>query len=248
MGAIVAFLGLLLTAVPLGAYEAITVKDGGTIAGVVRFAGAPPKLGAIPVNKNRDVCGDEKPSEALVVGADRGVRDSVVLIEGVARGKKGAGDVILDNRKCLFVSHVTVVAPGDRARVRNSDPILHNTHGFLGQPTVFNLALPNKDQMIDITKRLQKPGVVRVVCDAHPHMFAWMIVHDSPYVAVTDDSGAFRIGDVPPGTYKVTMCHAGYRPKGSDKDGRPVYDEPRTTTKELTIAPKATATVEFELR
>ncbi|PYN15573.1 MAG: hypothetical protein DME05_11320, partial [Candidatus Rokuibacteriota bacterium] len=125
MGAIVAFLGLLLTAVPLGAYEAITVKDGGTIAGVVRFAGAPPKLGAIPVNKNRDVCGDEKPSEALVVGADRGVRDSVVLIEGVARGKKGAGDVILDNRKCLFVSHVTVVAPGDRARVRNSDPILH---------------------------------------------------------------------------------------------------------------------------
>ena len=248
MGAIVAFLGLLLTAGPLGAYEAVTVKDGGTIAGVVRFAGAPPKLGAIPVNKNRDVCGDEKPSEALVVGADRGVRDGVVLIEGVARGKKGAGDVILDNRKCLFVSHVTVVAPGDRARVRNSDPILHNTHGFLGQPTVFNLALPNKDQMIDITKRLGKPGVVRVLCDAHPHMFAWMLVHDSPYVAVTDAAGAFRIGDVPPGTYKVTMWHAGFRPKGNDKDGRPLYDEPKTLTKELTIAPKATVTVEFELK
>jgi len=248
VGAIVAFLGLLLTAGPLGAYEAVTVKDGGTIAGVVRFAGAPPKLGAIPVNKNRDVCGDEKPSEALVVGADRGVRDGVVLIEGVARGKKGAGDVILDNRKCLFVSHVTVVAPGDRARVRNSDPILHNTHGFLGQPTVFNLALPNKDQMIDITKRLGKPGVVRVLCDAHPHMFAWMLVHDSPYVAVTDAAGAFRIGDVPPGTYKVTMWHAGFRPKGNDKDGRPLYDEPKTLTKELTIAPKATVTVEFELK
>ena len=248
VGAIVALLGLLLTAAPLGAYEAITVKDGGTISGVVRFNGTPPKLGPIPVNKNRDVCGDEKPSEALVIGADRGVRDSVVLVEGVARGKKGAGDVILDNRKCLFVSHVTAVAPGDRARVRNSDPILHNTHGFLGQPTVFNLALPNKDQMIDITKRLQKPGVVRVVCDAHPHMFAWMIVHDSPYVTVTDDSGAFKIGDVPPGTYKVTMWHAGFRPKGSDKDGRPVYDEPKTMTKELTIAPKAAVTVEFELK
>jgi hypothetical protein len=102
--------------------------------------------------------------------------------------------------------------------------------------------------MIDITKRLNKSGVVRVLCDAHPHMFAWMLVHDSPYVAVTDASGAFRIGDVPPGTYKVTMWHAGFRPKGNDKDGRPLYDEPRSVTKELTIAPKGTATVEYELR
>ncbi|PYN44480.1 MAG: hypothetical protein DMD95_10665 [Candidatus Rokuibacteriota bacterium] len=241
-------LSVLVLVAPAGAYEAVPVKDGGTLTGIVRFAGTPPTPSPIPVNKNRDVCGDQKASEALVVGTDRGVRDTVVMIEGVTRGKKGTGDVIVDNRHCVFVGHVTAVVPGDRVRVRNSDPILHNTHGFLGQPTVFNLALPNKDQMIDITKRLQKPGVVRVLCDAHPHMFAWMIVHDSPYVTVTDASGAFRIGDVPSGTYKVTMWHAGFRPKGVDKDGRPVYDEPRTMTKELTIAPKATATVEYELR
>jgi plastocyanin len=231
-----------------GAYEVVTVPDGGTLTGVVRFAGPPPTLTPIAVNKNRDVCGDQKTNEALVVGPDRGVRDTVVMIAGVTRGKKATGDVIVDNRNCVFVGHVSAVAPGDRVRVRNSDPILHNTHGFLGQPTVFNLALPNKDQMIDITKRLQKPGVVRVLCDAHPHMFAWMIVHDSPYVAVTDAAGAFRIGDIPPGTYKVTMWHAGFRLKGADKDGRPTYDEPRTVTKQLTIAPRATATVEFELR
>ena len=248
-GALLSLLVLVVVPVPaVDAYEAATVHDGGTLTGVVRFAGTPPTLSPIPVNKNRDVCGAQKVSEALVLGPDRGVRDTVVMIEGVARGKRGTGDVIVDNRNCVFVGHVTAVVPGDRVRVRNSDPVLHNTHGFLGQPTVFNLALPTKDQMIDITKRLQKPGVVRVLCDAHPHMFAWMIVHDSPYVAVTDASGGFRIGDVPPGTYKVTMWHAGYRPKGADKDGRPVYDEPRTTTKELTIAPKATATVEFELR
>jgi plastocyanin len=242
------WLAVLALAAPAAAYEAITVKDGGTVSGVVKFAGAPPTLSAIPVNKNRDVCGDQKPSEALVVSPSGGVRDAVIMIEGVTRGKKATGDVIVDNRHCVFVGHVTAVAPGDRVRVRNQDPILHNTHGYLGQPTIFNLALPNKDQVIDITKRLGKPGVVRVLCDAHPHMFAWMIVHDSPYVAVSDASGAFRIGDVPPGTYKVTMWHAGFRPKGNDKDGRPLYDEPRTMTKELTIAPKATATVEYELR
>jgi plastocyanin len=207
-----AWLTVLAVAAPAAAYEAITVKDGGTVSGVVKFAGAPPTLSPIPVNKNRDVCGDQKPSEALVVGPNGGVRDAVIMIEGVARGKKATGDVIVDNRNCVFVGHVTAVAPGDRVRVRNQDSILHNTHGYLG------------------------------------HMFAWMLVHDSPYVAVTDATGAFRIGDVPPGTYKVTMWHAGFRPKGSDKDGRPLYDEPRTVTKELTIAPKGTATVEYELR
>ena len=230
------------------AYEEIGVEDGGTLTGVVRFTGTPPKLEPIAVNKNRDVCGDQKASEALTLGADRGVKGSVILLAGVTKGRKGAREVVVDNHKCLFVAHVTATGPGDRVRVKNSDAVLHNTHGFLGKPTVFNLALPNKDQMVDITKRLNKPGVVRVLCDAHPHMSAWMIVHDSPYFAVTDDRGTFKIAGVPPGTYKVTMWHEGYRPRGADKDGRPVYGEPYTVTKEITVAPKASAAVEFELK
>jgi plastocyanin len=235
-------------AAPAAAYEEIAVKDGGTLTGVVKFAGTPPKLEPLAVNKNRDVCGEQKPSEALVVSPEGGVRGSVVLLEGVTRGKKATGDVMIDNHRCVFVSHVTAATPGERVRIKNSDPVLHNTHGFLGKPTVFNLALPNKDQLIDITKRLTKPGVVRVLCDAHPHMFAWMIVHDSPYVAVTDDKGAFRIDGIPPGSYKVTMWHEGFQARGVDKDGRPQFDEPRTVTKEITIAPKGSATVEFELK
>lgn len=239
---------LLGSTASAAAYEAVDVKDGGTVAGRVTFLGKPPKLEPLAVNKNRDVCGDRKPSEALVVGDGGGVRGSVVLIEGITRGKKADGEVVVDNTKCLFVGHVTAVMAGGRTRVKNSDPILHNTHGFLGKPTVFNLALPNKDQMVDITRRLTRPGVVRVLCDAHPHMFAWLIVHDSPYVAVSDETGAFRIDGVPPGTWKVTMWHEGFRARGVDKDGRALYDEPRTVTKEVTLAPRATVTVDFELR
>lgn len=233
---------------PAPAYEVVTVADGGVVAGVVRFTSPPPKLEPLAVNKNRDVCGDRKDSEVLVLGPDLGVRGSVVLVEGVARGKKPGAELVLDNNRCVFVAHVSAVMAGERARVKNSDAILHNTHGFLGKPTVFNLALPNRDQMIDITKRLTRPGVVRVVCDAHPHMSAWMIVHDSPYYAVTDERGAYRIEGLPPGTYKVTLWHEGFRPKGLDKDGRPLYDEPRTITKPITLAPRATATVDFELK
>jgi plastocyanin len=238
----------LAGAPPATAYEETAVKDGGTLSGVVRFAGTPPRLEPLAVNKNRDVCGEQKPSEALVVSPEGGVRGSVVMIEGVARGKKAGGDVVVDNHRCLFVSHVTALTPGERVRIKNSDPVLHNTHGFLGKPTVFNLALPNKDQMIDITRRLTKPGVVHVLCDAHPHMFAWMVVHDSPYVTVTDDHGAFKLDGIPAGTYKVTMWHEGFRAKGADKDGRPLYEDPIVVTKSVTIAPKSAATIQFELK
>jgi plastocyanin len=239
--------GLAATAAH-AAYEAVEVTDGGTLTGVVRFAGVPPRLAPLAVNKNRELCGEQKPSEALVVGREGGVRGSVILIEGVTRGKKATGEVVLDNHKCLFVSHVSAVALGDRVRVRNSDTILHNTHGFMGKPTLFNLALPNKDQVIDITRRLRKPGVVRILCDAHPHMSAWMVVHDSPYVAVTDERGAFKIDDIPPGTYRVTMWHEGFRARGVDKDGRPQYDDPQTVSRDITIAPRSAATIEFELK
>ena len=242
---------LLATLTPAfagAAYEEAAVPDGGTISGTVKFSGTPPKLSPIPVNKNRDVCGETKPSEALVLAAGGGVKGSVVRIEGVTRGKKPRGEVVIDNHQCQFVAHVTAAMAGEHVRVRNSDPVLHNTHGFLGKPTVFNLALPNRGQTIDITKRLTRPGAVHVLCDAHPHMFGWLVVHDSPYVAVTDEHGAFRIDGVPPGTWKVTMWHEGFRAKGVDKDGRPAYDEPRTVTKEITVAPRGTASVEFELK
>jgi len=80
----------LVLAAPAAAYEIVPVRDGGGLAGVVRFAGTPPRLDPLPVNKNRDVCGEQKPSEALVVGPDRGVRGSVILIERVGGGRKPA--------------------------------------------------------------------------------------------------------------------------------------------------------------
>jgi hypothetical protein len=242
---------LALTAVlaaPTAAYEVATVSAGGAVAGVVRFAGAAPRLEPLAVTRDREVCGDQKEPEVLVVGADRGVRGSVILVAGLGQGKKPGGELVLDTQRCAFVSHVSAVMAGERARVKNSDDVLHGPRGALGKPTVFTLALPNRDQTIDITRRLTRPGVVRVVCEAHHHMSAWMVVHDNPYYAVTDERGAFRIDGIPPGRYRLTMWHEGFRPRGLDKDGRARYDEPRTITKDVTIASQATATVDFELR
>jgi Carboxypeptidase regulatory-like domain len=249
-----ALLGLGALASPVrAAYETVAVTDGGVLTGTVRFAGTPPRLEPLRVNKNREVCGESKGSEALIVGPEGGVAGSVVLIEGVPRGKKAEDDLVIDNHRCLFVPHVSAVMSGMRVRLKNSDPVLHNTHGLRGgtlgpKKTLFNLALPNVGQTIEITRRLGGFGPVRLLCDAHTHMLGWVYVHDSPYIAVTDARGAFRIPEVPPGRYRVTMWHEAFRPRSVDRDGRPVHDEPQTVTKEVAIGAGATATVEFELR
>jgi plastocyanin len=236
-----------ITPVLAGAYVEVPVADGGTLVGRVRFAGEPVKGEPLPVRKNTDVCGDTKPFQALVVGPNKGVRNTVIYLEGVERGKKPA-DFELDNAKCLFVPHVSAVMAGARVRIKNGDPILHNTHGFHDRVTVFNVALPNKDQVVDITQRIKKPGVIDVQCDAHTHMRAWIVVRDTPYFAVTDDEGRFRIGEIPPGRYRVVAWHEGWVVTGKDKDGRPLHDPPRLLTQEITIPPKGEATLDFELK
>ena len=249
VGALVLVLGLGLHGVarPNTTYVEGPVAEGGILTGRVRFAGEPPKGEPLAVRKNTDVCGEHKPSQALVVGPTRGVRGTVVALEGIARGKR-APDFELDNAKCLFVPHVSAVMAGAKVRIRNSDPILHNAHGFLERLTVFNIALPTKDQAIDVTQHIKKPGVVEVVCDAHTHMRAWIVVRDNPYYAVTDDSGQFRIDEIPPGRYRVTAWHEGWVVTGKDKDGRPVYDPPRVLAQDVTVPPRGEVAVEFELK
>ncbi len=240
-------LGLSGVARPDPVYIEAPVADGGALVGRVRFAGELPKGEPLTVRKNTDVCGEHKPFQALVVGPTRGIKGTVVYLEGVPQGKR-APEFELDNAKCLFVPHVSAVMAGAKVRIRNSDPILHNTHGFLDRLTVFNIALPTKDQVVDITQRIKKPGVVEVVCDAHTHMRAWIVVRDNPYVAVSDDSGQFRIDEIPPGSYRVTAWHEGWVVTGKDKDGRPLYDPPRVLTQEVTVLPRGEVAVEFELK
>jgi plastocyanin len=240
-------LGLSGVARPSPTYVEAPVPDGGVLVGRVRFSGEPPKGEPLAVRKNVDVCGEHKPFQALILGPSKGVKGTVVALEGIERGKR-APELELDNAKCLFVPHVSAVMAGAKVRIRNSDPVLHNTHGFHERLTVFNIALPTKDQIVDVTQRIKKPGVVEVVCDAHTHMRAWMVVRDNPYFAVSDDDGRFRIDDIPPGRYRVTAWHEGWLVTGKDKDGRPLYDPPRVLTQEVTVPARGEVAVEFELK
>ena len=75
-----------------------------------------------------------------------------------------------------------------------------------------------------------------------------MIVHDSPYYAVTDERGAFRIEGSRPARYKVTMWHEGFRPRASTRTAAPLYDEPRTRTQGRHHRAPGHGHVDFELK
>jgi Polysaccharide lyase family 4, domain II len=188
-----------------GAYDVVAVADGGSIKGKVVFNGTPPPKRKVVPTKDREVCGSGvREVDQIVLGPDKGVAEAVVYLAKVEKGKPWPKPVKtppeLDNRKCDFAPHVQVIHPGDLVIV-NSDPVLHNTKGFLDKIPVFNVALPNQGQRIPRT--IKRPGLMRVECDAHGWMLAWVYVADNPYYAMTQKDGTFTISDVPPGNYTL---------------------------------------------
>jgi hypothetical protein len=204
--AISAVLGLLL----LSAGNALA---NGSIEGTVRLSGPAPTVAARPITKDESVCGREAAGESVAVGKAGALRNVVVSVQdarfsGTPPPVAGAS---LDQRQCRYIPHVQALTVGTPLAVMNNDAILHNVHGNEareGAPplTVFNVAMPIKGQKLPVPMR--KPGLVRLQCDAgHTWMNAWIYVFDHPYYAVTDDSGAFVIRDVPAGDHVVELWH-----------------------------------------
>lgn len=187
---------------PAQSYEVGAVSGGGSVEGVIHFRGKVPTKKILPT-KDTATCGAPREDPMIRVGADQAVESAVVYLVDVASGKawpEAGKPPELNNRNCRFEPEVQVIPTGP-LDVVNLDPVLHNTHGYLGRRTAFNLALPNQGQRIPA--ELPRAGAVRVDCDAHGWMEGWIYVVDNPYYAVTTADGKFSITDVPPGDYTL---------------------------------------------
>ena len=134
---------------PAHTYEVAAVSGGGTIEGVVVYRGDVPTKKIIPT-KDVETCGGPREEPLIRVGADQAVESAVVYLVDVAKGKAWPAQgkpPELDNHKCRFEPEVQVI-PAGPLDVVNSDPVLHNTHGYYGKRTAFNMALPNEGQRI----------------------------------------------------------------------------------------------------
>jgi plastocyanin len=203
-----------LAAVTIGpsrawSYQEIKVTDGGALEGQVVFRGTVPGPRKIIPTQDQQICGGPRDEPRIVLGKDNAVQGAIVYLKGIEKGKgfeKPKKPAVVDNLKCRFEPEVQVVPVGTEMVIRNSDPVLHNTHGYLltdsrrGR-TVFNEAMPQKDQQIKTSLKL--PGIVDVACDVHGWMQGWILVAENPYHAVTQKDGAFTIKDIPPGKYTL---------------------------------------------
>ncbi len=187
--------------------QEVTVQQDGSITGQVIFEGKAPPPATLPVHKNKKVCGESTPDESLLIDAQRGLKNVVVVLEGVHAGKESpALPTLLDNKNCAFVPRVQTMTVGQTLELRNSDFILHNVHARQnGYQTVFNLGLPYWSEK---TYRFTQPGHVLIDCDVlHTWMRAHIIVTDHPYTAVTDAAGRFAISHIPAGEYGLRLWH-----------------------------------------
>ena len=108
----------------------------------------------------------------------------------------------MDQRNERFVPHVLAVVAGTTVDFPNDDSKYHNVFS-LSKTKAFNLgryaAGHSKSVVFD------RPGIVRVFCDIHSHMSAFILVFAHRYFTVTDEDGRFRLDGVPPGTYTVAV-------------------------------------------
>lgn len=105
-----------------------------------------------------------------------------------------------------FVPHILALVTGSTVDFPNDDRIYHNVFS-LSKPKPFDLGRYAAGRSKAVT--FDRPGIVRVFCDIHSHMNAFILVFDHRFFAVTDADGRYRIDQVPPGTYRVTAWYEG---------------------------------------
>lgn len=198
-----------------GAYAETSVTGGATLTGRVVFSGDVPEPTELLVTRDFEVCGlGVRERREVDVGQDRGLRHVVVFIAGIDRGKpwpEAPEGYVLDQADCYFEPYIQVVPRGAELRIANSDPILHNVHGYelnegRRRRTLFNLA-QSGEGVVTRPLRLRRGRRIGLECDAHDFMLGWIFAADSPYAAVVDSEGRFSIPRIPPGTYTVRAWH-----------------------------------------
>ncbi|MDW8301404.1 MAG: carboxypeptidase regulatory-like domain-containing protein [Bacteroidia bacterium] len=244
------------TEIVSGEYTVEEVKNGGTLAGKVTFKGNPTVEDFVVV-KDADKCGvkgGRLKSDRIIVGPGGGLANTWISIVNITKGKAlEKKDVLLDQKGCFYTPHIQLVAVGAKAKLRNSDPILHNVHAYTDEGksnNLFNEAMPLKDQ--EIVKEITQAGVFPMVCDAgHTWMNAYFIAVNHPYNALTDNNGNFEIKDIPPGKYKVRAWHEGYKIANKEKkdngDYSYTFEPPYVVEKEVEIKPGAKTELNFEI-
>lgn len=197
----------------LGLFPSVSGADTGTVYGTVRLDGAAPAPPTIYMSA--DPACDRmfpkgRPAETLVVGPTGGLSNVIVHVKkGLPkdyRAAPAAGSVKMDQVGCAYVPHVVGLRTGQELELHNGDDTYHNVNARSSVNTAFNDAMPAKGLLM--RKSFFQPEVaVKLKCDVHPWMSAYVGVFDHPFFAVTLPDGAFEFAGLPEGEYTIEAWH-----------------------------------------
>ncbi|TAK07805.1 MAG: carboxypeptidase regulatory-like domain-containing protein [Candidatus Manganitrophaceae bacterium] len=200
-------------------YEEGPVVSPGTVTGKVVLKGTPPppRIYHLIFSPNIDLCGrisDGKGNRLLrdfQVASDGGLKDVVVAIVGVEKGKLFSYTPEATIENCRIVPFVTPIRNNHPFTMINKDPIAHDVQGYTLKDD-YTFAMFNKpltpETIASKTIRLRKGHYIfRTQCGVHDYMQSWGIAIGNPYFAVTAADGSFTIPDLPPGEYDVIAWH-----------------------------------------
>jgi hypothetical protein len=239
-------------------YKVVAVTNGGTISGSVKWSGPVPRALDFPITKDPQICDPESRKsvdlERLIVGPQGGVANAVVYLKNISAGKAmdlPAQRRHLDQKHCRYIPHILLVPENGTLDMMSSDSTLHTIH--MDGAATFNLPFPFTDRIT--SRAMPAPGLVNLRCNGgHVWMNAEMFVVTHPYYAVTDESGQFQFTDVPPGTYQIVAWHEGWGLAGKEQAydvlteksvQRPVFTEPKTWEKSVTVNANQASSVNF---
>lgn len=173
----------------------------GAIRGRVDLRRAPAPI------ERRPAIADLGTPAALTGNSDR--LRSVVYLESAPRGafeQTDAARAVMDQRGERFIPHVLAITTGTTVDFPNSDRIYHSVFS-LSKTRPFDLGRYAVGRSKPV--KFDRPGIVRVFCEIHSHMNAFILVFSHPFFAMTDTEGRYRIDRVPPGTYDVIAWNEG---------------------------------------
>lgn len=191
----------------------------GDVTGKVTLKGTP--KAEIPIDLGPS-CGKLNPNKVTtrhyVTSKDGGLANVFVYIKDAKKAPPAGEAQMLDQVGCMYEPYILGVVAGQNFKIRNSDSEFHNVHATpdakSGNPE-FNFGQPVKGQVNE--KAFPNPEVlVRIKCDVHPWMFAYVGVCDHPYFAVTDKDGNFKISGLPDGKYTIVAYHLKTHGKASE--------------------------------
>lgn len=205
-------------------YKEKAVASPAKLTGKLTFEGAVPKAIMRDVTSDLQVAGKEpRVWEGLNIGTDKGLKDSIVVVNGVFEGKALEMKAPLTFTKgAAILPRIEVFGwkPDMKISLENQDPILHSWQVYVKGEVKDNKAHPTKMPPVELA--LPDPGLYEMRCAPHnwERAFRWAVQH--PYFTKTDADGQFEIAGLPEGDYTVDIWSEGLRPK---RLWLPVHDD-----------------------